>query len=86
MALLNSRALKREATPPMSKNIAAKDIVRTNHLGQTVVIVPKGQPIPEGFKVTDDEKGSKKAPAASENKAAEGRPTPKSSGPSAKAK
>ena len=31
------------------ERIAEQDIVRRNELGQNVVIVPKGQPIPEGF-------------------------------------
>jgi len=31
--------------------VAARDIVRRNQLGQNVVIVPKGMPIPEGVAV-----------------------------------
>lgn len=78
MALLNSRALKRDARPPMnSQNLAAKDIIRRNRLGQTVVIVAKGQPIPEGFEVTDDERGVKRETERYENKAGTGRPSPK---------
>jgi hypothetical protein len=78
MALLNSRALKRDARPPMSGKIATKDIVRENALGQTVLVVAAGQPIPEGFRTREDEaEEAKKAPHVL-NKAAEGRPTPKS--------
>ncbi len=33
----------------MSQRIAEEDITTVNGLGQTVVLVPKGQPIPEGF-------------------------------------
>jgi hypothetical protein len=81
MALINSRALKREALPPMAsnQNLAAKDIVRRNHLGQNVVVVPKGQPIPEDLKdVTDSERGVKKQTQQLENKAGTGdQPRPK---------
>jgi hypothetical protein len=79
MALLNSRALKRDARPPMkSQNLAAKDIVRRNHLGQNVLVVPKGQPIPADLKVTDEERGAKKQTEKLENKAhTSDRPTPK---------
>jgi hypothetical protein len=63
----------------MSKNIAAKDVIRRNDLGQMVLVVPKGQPIPDGLKVTDEERGVKKVVERHENKAATGRPTPKSS-------
>jgi len=78
MALLNTRALKREMNPVKSENLAAKDIVRRNHLGQNVLVVPKGQPIPEGLEVTDEERGVKKRTERLENKAEAGRPTPKS--------
>lgn len=63
----------------MSKNIAAKDIVRRNHLGQNVMLVAKGQPIPDGLDVTDEERGAKKKTERLENKASSGRPVPKSS-------
>lgn len=33
----------------MTQKIAEKDLTRRNALGQNVVVVPKGQPIPEGF-------------------------------------
>jgi hypothetical protein len=33
----------------MGLRIAEEDIVRENEVGQSVVVVPKGQPIPEGF-------------------------------------
>lgn len=78
MALLNSRALKREMNPVKTPNVAAKDIVRKNDIGQHVLVVPKGQPIPEGLEVTDEERGVKKKVERLENKASEGRPTPKS--------
>jgi hypothetical protein len=77
MALLNSRALKREATPPMSDKVAKKDIVRKNHLGQNVVVVPKGQLIPDGLELERGEGETKKDDAPLENKASEGRPSPK---------
>lgn len=78
MALLNSRALKADMTPPKGENLAAKDIVRRNHLGQNVVVVPKGQPIPADLEdVTDEERGQKKKTERYENKADKGRPTPK---------
>jgi hypothetical protein len=80
MTLINSRALKQDRRPPMAAlNIAAKDVIRRNDLGQMVLVVPKGQPIPEGLKVSDEEKGVKKARETHENKADTGRPTPKSS-------
>lgn len=61
----------------MGQNLAAKDIVRRNQIGQNVVVVPKGQPIPEGLEVTDEERGVKKRVERYENKAAKGRPIPK---------
>ena len=61
-----------------AKNLAAKDIVRRNHLGQNVMLVAKGQPIPDGLEVTDEERGAKKKTQSYENKAESGRPTPKS--------
>lgn len=65
----------------MSDRVAKKDIVRQNHLGQSVVVVPKGQLIPEGFELEKGEVETKKETAPLENKATEGRPTPKSSKP-----
>ena len=62
----------------MSDRIAKKDILRRNHLGQTVVVVPKGQLIPEGFELEKGEDEAKKDTARLENKANSGRPTPKS--------
>jgi hypothetical protein len=63
---------------PKGQSLAARDIVRRNHLGQNVVIVPKGQPIPADLKdVTDEERGVKKQSQKFENKAESGRPTPK---------
>jgi hypothetical protein len=77
MALLNSRALKRDATPPMTGKIAKKDIIRVNSYGQTVVVVAEGQPIPDGLDLEPGEATSEKKAKPAENKAAEGRPTPK---------
>jgi hypothetical protein len=80
MALINSRAFKREADLPMAEKykVAKKDIVRVNDYGQHVVIVAAGQPIPEGLELEKGEaEGAKKA-APVENKADQGRPTPKS--------
>lgn len=77
MALINSRATKRDATPPTGDRVALRDIVRQNHLGQWVVIVPAGQPVPNDLDVKAGEVvGAKKAPPL-ENKAGSGRPTPK---------
>ena len=42
------------------ERIAEQDIVRRNELGQNVVIVPKGQPIPEGF--DEDEAAARSVP------------------------
>jgi hypothetical protein len=63
----------------MSDRVAKKDIVRTNHFGQRVVVVPKGQKIPAGLTLERGEGGdeAKQAPPL-QNKAAAGRPTPKS--------
>lgn len=53
-----------------AKNLAAKDIVRRNHLGQNVLVVPKGQPIPDDLEdVTEAERGTKKKTEKLENKA-----------------
>lgn len=79
MTLINSRSMKVDMSPK-GQNLAARDIVRRNHLGQNVLVVPKGQPIPDGLDVTDEERGVKKQTERYENKAAAGRPTPKSSG------
>jgi hypothetical protein len=63
-----------------NQNLAAKDIIRRNDLGQNVVVVPKGQPIPDDLKdVTDAERGVKKKAEQLENKAGTGdQPRPKS--------
>ena len=78
MTLITSKPLKEES--PVAKNVelAAKDIIRRDEaLGVMRLIVPKGQPIPEGFDATDEERGikkkvgrppSKKAEDGSENK------------------
>jgi hypothetical protein len=50
MALLNSQALRKEQK--MKLEIASEDIVQKNALGQSVVVVPAGQPIPEGLDVS----------------------------------
>jgi hypothetical protein len=39
----------------MTGLVAAKDIVRRNHIGQTVVVIPRGQPVPKGLAVEPDE-------------------------------
>jgi hypothetical protein len=75
MALVTSQVVS--DGQKMSSTLAAKDIVRRNHLGQHVVVVPKGQPIPEGLEVTDTERGIKKMPERLENKASRDRPIPK---------
>lgn len=63
------------------KNLAAIDIVRPGpQAGQFVLVVPKGQPIPDGLDVTDEERGVKKKTERYENKAESGRPTPKTTG------
>jgi hypothetical protein len=69
-----------------SQNLAAKDIVRRNHLGQNVLVVPKGQPIPDDLKdVTDAERGVKKKAQQLENKAGSGdQPRPKPASKSSK--
>lgn len=51
----------------MSGKTADRDITRVNHLGQTVVIVPKGRPIPEGLPEASE---GKKIEGPPENKAA----------------
>lgn len=62
MALISSQTLKKE--DQMSQRIAERDIVQKNAAGQNVVVVAKGQPIPDGLEVPDTKK---KAPA--QNKA-----------------
>lgn len=79
MTLISSQTLKGESMAAKTPDIAARDIVRRNHLGQNVVVVPKGQPIPEDVDATDEERGSKKKTERFENKADSGRPTPKAS-------
>lgn len=61
----------------MSGKIAAKDIVRDNDLGQSVLVVAAGQPIPEGFRTREGEAVEAKKAKPVENKAASGRPVPK---------
>ena len=63
----------------MTGKVAKQDITRRNHLGQMVVVVPKGHPIPEGLEVEPEQAEAKKDQERVENKAHEGRPTPKSS-------
>jgi hypothetical protein len=69
-----------------SQDLAAKDIVRRNHLGQNVLVVPKGQPIPDSVEdVTDEERGVKKKTERLENKAGTGdQPRPKAAARSTK--
>lgn len=54
MALVSSQSLKKEATPEMSDKVAKEDIVRENEAGQQVVVVPKGQPIPDDLDAAID--------------------------------
>jgi hypothetical protein len=70
----------------MGTNLAAKDIIRRNNLGQNVVVVPKGQPIPDDLEdVTAAERGEKKKAQQLENKAGTGdQPRPKSASKSSK--
>ena len=72
MTLITSQSMKQEATVAKGESIAARDIVRRNSFGQNVVVVPKGQPIPDSIEdVTDEERGTeKKKGAPAENKAA----------------
>lgn len=51
----------------MSDQIAKEDITEVNELGQTVVLVAKGQPIPEGL--VPKKPAAKKVSAPAENKA-----------------
>lgn len=44
----------------MSEKIAKEDIVVRNELGQNVVVVPKGQPIPKDF--DEDEAAARTVP------------------------
>ena len=71
MTLITSQSLKQEAPVSNSENVAARDIVRRNSFGQNVVVVPKGQPIPDSIEdVTDEERGvEKKKARPTENKA-----------------
>lgn len=48
----------------MAEKIAERDITQVNALGQTVVVVPKGQPIPADLDVD-----AKAVQAPAENKA-----------------
>ena len=46
--------------PKMTDRIAEHDIVQKNGLGQNVVVVHAGQPIPEGIEAEPKETGTKK--------------------------
>lgn len=63
--LITTQSIFTEA-PRMSDQIADRDITRVNDRGQTVVIVPKGQPIPAGL----PEAEAKQVAGPPENKAA----------------
>lgn len=48
MALINSRSLRGEREAPVAeKKLADKDITVKDAVGRTVVVVAKGQPIPD---------------------------------------
>lgn len=53
----------------MSDKIAAEDITEVNDLGQTVVLVAKGQPVPEHLLPARKAASAKKVDAPAENKA-----------------
>lgn len=65
MALITSQIVKEAVR--MSDQIAEQDIVEVNDLGQTVVVVAKGQPIPEHL--VPKRSAAKKVAAPAENKA-----------------
>jgi hypothetical protein len=73
MTLITSQTL-REA-PRMSDRIAKQDITEKNSLGQTVVLVAAGQPIPDGVEVPKSQTEAKKVDAPPENKARRSRST-----------
>lgn len=54
MAVVNTLTLRREIA--LSERIAKEDIIEVNDLGQSVVVVPKGQPIPESVKAPEEKK------------------------------
>lgn len=68
MALITSESLK-GGTQSMSEKIAEKDITKVNELGQNVVLVAAGQPIPEDLDLTGSSAETKAKSAAPENKA-----------------
>jgi precorrin-6B methylase 1 len=68
MALLNSQALGKERVDMTEQRIATEDIVEENALGQTVVVVPAGQPIPPGVEVPEAKKPKAKSKKTSASK------------------
>jgi len=59
----------RQEGDTMSEKIAEKDITRRNELGQTVVLVHAGMPIPDGLDLTGSSADVKAVSAPPENKA-----------------
>lgn len=43
------------------RQVAKEDIIETNELGQRVVVVPAGQPIPDGVKQGESKPAAAKA-------------------------
>lgn len=74
MTLISSQTLKESQR--MTDKIAEEDITEVNALGQTVVVVPKGQPVPEGVDAPAQDKAAPKtqdkARRSSRQKAQEG--------------
>lgn len=65
MSLINSQSIVTEGSR-MSDQIAKQDIIEKNDLGQFVLVVAKGQPIPVG---RVEKPAAKKVAAPAENKA-----------------
>lgn len=51
MALISSQSLKGGTNMADSQKVATEDIIEKNENGQNVVVVPAGQPIPDGVDV-----------------------------------
>lgn len=74
MSLITSKVVTEGVR--MSEQIAERDITEVNEAGQTVVVVPKGRPIPEHLVKKPAKAAGKKVAGPAENKA---RRAPKSS-------
>jgi len=61
---IGSHIAHESASPDDSGMVAARDITRLNGIGQLVVMVPKGQPIPKGVAVDPADATPGPAPAA----------------------